>query len=67
MQENQFIQGFFIKINYIYNILLNRYGDEQNLAPFMALLSALVFYVQDMNDELKYFKNIYFILNCLFF
>jgi len=34
--------------------IYSRYGDEQNLATFMASLVALVTYIQDMKDEMRY-------------
>lgn len=33
--------------------IYSRYGDEQNLAPFMASLTAMVSYVADMGDNLR--------------
>jgi len=35
--------------------IYSRYGDEQKLAPFMASLMALVSFVADTNDQLRYF------------
>ena len=35
--------------------IYSRYGDEQNLAPFMASLSAMVSFVEDSHDVLHYF------------
>jgi len=34
--------------------IYSRYGDEQNISPFMASLTALVSFVQDMNDNIRY-------------
>ena len=35
--------------------IYSRYGDEQNLAPFMASLSAMASFIEDMHDVLHYF------------
>ncbi|PRP83404.1 hypothetical protein PROFUN_09432 [Planoprotostelium fungivorum] len=34
--------------------IYSRYGDEQNLAPFMGALTAMVSFVQVMDDNLRY-------------
>ena len=35
--------------------IYSRYGDEQNLAPFMASLSAMASFIEDTHDVLHYF------------
>eukprot|EP01114_Cavostelium_apophysatum_P019135 TRINITY_DN6078_c0_g1_i1.p1 TRINITY_DN6078_c0_g1~~TRINITY_DN6078_c0_g1_i1.p1 ORF type:complete len:540 (+),score=106.62 TRINITY_DN6078_c0_g1_i1:38-1621(+) len=34
--------------------IYSRYGDENDLSPFMASLTAMVLFVQDMEDNLRY-------------
>lgn len=46
--------------------IYSRYGDEQNLAPFMASLSAMASFIEDTHDVLHYFAagehNVVFLL-----
>lgn len=35
--------------------IYSRYGDEQNISPFIASLTALVSFIQDMKDNIRFF------------